>query len=351
MYSIIKYYSRTKKCRITFNCNGTRTTTWGGSIVFDNISKQYHMIAAEIEESCGMDVWLSNSQIVHATSKTLDGEYIRKEVVKGGGLFSHEPNMVQALDTGEFVVYYTHHYPPGTYKYPCYNCKNGVTENCPQNGDNDYSRDLSIPLPTKMIYTANISDNNAWSDIIDLDHVSPNEYVDSNLACYIFPNGSLIGILRNDNDLTALAYNFITATNWKDNTTYKTHELLPLSGNTVAQFGEDPFVWYDYDRDIIHSLWHYTYTGQSFPNGIHAFSDDAGKTFTAYLDFGIYPAEWAYIGEVTYTDGSTDSLDSAERPHLVLDGYTPLALTNGVRPPNSGDIDYSYTLLRPINQN
>ena len=54
------------------------------------------MVAAEMEYSCGMTVWLSNSQIVHATSKTFDGEYIRQEVVKGGELFSHEPNIVKA---------------------------------------------------------------------------------------------------------------------------------------------------------------------------------------------------------------------------------------------------------------
>ena len=329
--------------------NGTRTTTWGGSVVFDNITQEYQMIAAEIEESCGMTVWLSNSQIVRATSKTFDGEYIRQEVVKGGELFSHEPNMVQALDTGEFVVFYTHNYPPATFKYPCYGCKDGVTQNCPENGDDDYSRNWDIPLPTKMIYTANISDNNAWSDIIDLDHVSPAPYIDSNLACYIFPNGSLIGVLRNDMDPVEKTYNFITASNWKDNTTYETHGLLPFSGKTIAYFGEDPFVWYDYDRDIIHTLWHYTYDGNDFPNGIHAFSDDGGKTFHAFLDFGIYPAEWAYGNVVQYTDGSTETLDAAERPHLVLDGYTPLALTNGVRPPNSDD--YSFTLLRPINQN
>ena len=176
--------------------NGSKATTWGGGVVYDKASNKYHMIAAEMEEECGMTVWLSNSQIVHATSDTYDGKYERQGVVKGGGLFSHEPNIVKALDTNEYVVYYTHNYPPATFKYPCYNCKDGTTIDCPTDGNNDYGRNWNVNLPTKMIYTSNISDNNAWSDVIDLTNVSPAPAIDSNLACYIFPNGSLIGILR-----------------------------------------------------------------------------------------------------------------------------------------------------------
>ena len=336
--------------------NGSRATTWGGGIVYDKMSDKYHMVAAEITEECGMTVWLSNSQIVHATSDKFDGEYERQSVVKGGGLFSHEPNIVQALDTGEFVVYYTHNYPPATFKYPCYGCKNGETLNCPQGGNNDYSRNWTTLLPTKMIYTSNISDNNAWSDIVDLTNVTPDPAIDSNLACYIFPNGSLIGILRNDDADTSKTYNLITATNWKTNTSYETHKMLPYdnaNSNQVAYYGEDPFIWYDTRYDVVHSLWHYTYNGQDFANGIHAFSEDGGHTWHSFLDFGggDYPAEWAYNATAVYTDGSSETFLTAERPHLLLDkdGYTPLALTTGSRPPNSGD--YSVTLLRPINQN
>ena len=332
--------------------NGSRITSWGGSVVKDNRTNKYHMIAAEMMDYCGMAVWLSNSQIVHAVSDTFDGEYIRQEVVKGGELFSHEPSMVKALDTGELVVYYTHIYPPATYKYPCKKCDNGLTheQQCPTTSNNDYGRNWDIPLPTKMIYTSNISDNNAWSDVIDLDNVTPDVFIDSNLVTYIFPNGSLIGIIRNDNSNTSKAYNFIRASNWKDNATYSYNEMLPYSGNIIRQYGEDPFIWYDSRYDVIHSIWHYRPNGRNYPNGIHAFSTDNGHTFQAFLDFNLYPQEWAYTPFAEYTDGTNYTFITCERPHLIMDddGYTPLALTNGAGVTDAND--YSVTILRPINQ-
>ena len=84
-------------------------------------------MAYEIIDYCGMSVWLSNSRLVHALCKTFDGEYKRIDVPNHGKLFSHEPNIVKALDNGEITVYYTHHYSPATYKYPCTQCKNGQT--------------------------------------------------------------------------------------------------------------------------------------------------------------------------------------------------------------------------------
>lgn len=342
-----------KNAGLQSSINGERYTTWGGGVVYDSMSKKYHMIAAEMENSCGMDVWLSNSRIVHAVSSKVDGEYVRQEVVKGGDLFSHEPNIVKALDSNELVVYYTHNYPPATFKYPCNKCRNGETENCPTTGNNDYGRNWDVTLPTKMIYTSNISDPNGWSNIIDLTYVSPDAYIDSNLVCYIFPNGSLVGLLRNDNSAVSKTYNLITATHWKSNTTYQRHEMLPYdnaSGKEIAYYGEDPFIWYDTRYDIFHSLWHYTYNGDT-PYGLHAFSMDNGHSWHAFLDFGIYPAEWAYDPIAMYKDGTNQTFDTCERPHLILDenGYTPLALTNGARLPNAAD--YSITLLRPINQN
>ena len=43
-------------------------TSWGGSVIQDD-SGVSHMYASEITNHCGMNVWLSNSQVIHATSK------------------------------------------------------------------------------------------------------------------------------------------------------------------------------------------------------------------------------------------------------------------------------------------
>ena len=140
-----------------------------------------------------------------------------------------------------------------------------------------------------------------------------NPYIDSNFAATIFANGSLVGILRNDNPDTGKTYNLITAVNWKDNSSYKTHSMKPYDNyndkNVIAQYAEDLFVWYDKRYDVLHSIWHYTYSGQDFPYGLHAFSNDGGHEWHAFLDFefdfdsdgdggdherlGDYPSEWA----------------------------------------------------------
>merc|ERR1712228_922755 len=114
-------------------------------------------------------------------------------VVKG--LFSHEPNIVRALDTGEFVVYFTNNYPPATYKYPCKSCSNGMTKECDTSDNGPYTRNWDVPLPTKMIYTSTPSNASSWSPMIDI-NVSPAPFIDTNMASYIFSNGSLVGLIR-----------------------------------------------------------------------------------------------------------------------------------------------------------
>ena len=311
--------------------NGSRQTSWGGGAVYDAESQSWHMIASEMTDGCGMSVWLSNSQLVHATSSSADGQYVRRgPVEKTGIFFSHEPNLVRARDTGETVVFFTHIYPPATFKYPCSACADGETKDCPTTGDDDYGRNWDAPLPTKMMYTSNLSDAAAWSELIDVANVSPDVYIDSNLACYIFPNGSLIGILRNDAESNAKTYNLVTAAHWKLNASYERHAMRPYDNANTTQlcyYGEDPFIWFDDRYDVVHSLWHYTYDGTDFANGIHAFSTDGGHSFHAFLDFGIsdYAAEWAYNQTAFYVDGTSQDFLTAERPHLIFaqDGYTP----------------------------
>eukprot|EP01084_Bolivina_argentea_P216406 367657_1 len=319
--------------------NNSRATTWGGGAVYDETSGLYHMVASEIIDSCGMGVWLSNSQIVHASSKTATGKFQRTSPIVEA-YFSHEPNIIRALDTGEFVVYFTHIYPPATYKYPCTACYNGTTnfQKCQTKDNHEYGRNWNIPLPTKMIYT---KDFLSWSKMIDI-NISPAPFIDSNMAVYIFSNGSLVGLLRTDGADQAKAPYYVTmATNWKDNTTYSS---IPAN-MPYNCCGEDMFVWYDKRYDVLHCIWHWYNETGDHPLGIHTYSIDGGRNWDG--GYNKYPEEYAYDNVVKYTDGSSVIIDTAERPHLIIDpndGYTPLALTNGA---GIGDNDYMYTLLRP----
>ena len=46
---------------------GGRISSWGGSVVQGD-NGEWHMFAAEMEAHCGINTWLSNSAVVHATS-------------------------------------------------------------------------------------------------------------------------------------------------------------------------------------------------------------------------------------------------------------------------------------------
>eukprot|EP01084_Bolivina_argentea_P289593 497315_1 len=116
-----------------------------------------------MSEFCGIDLWLSNSIIVHAKSLTANGTYNETTNAIVDDLFSHEPNIVKALDRDEYVVFFTHVFPPATYKYPCTHCSDGISNNnlCPQI-EYEYGRNWDIPLPTQMIYASD--PNGPWSD-------------------------------------------------------------------------------------------------------------------------------------------------------------------------------------------
>ena len=294
----------------------------------------------------GISMWLSNSIIIHATTNDLFNEPFKKiDVVQG--IFSHEPDMIQALDTGEFVTYFSNQYPPKTNGHkPCTDCNNGSTSNYCLH-DQSYQSNVSEICPTKMIYS---TDFKRWSDMkVIPEPIQPLRPSDSNLACYIFPNGSLVGIGRfansnNPND-DLRGYYLTKATNWKDN---KTYSISDITFNFPKDPGEDPQIWYDKRYDVLHTIWHFNNeTDWSYPLGMHLWSIDGGFNWNGYFD-GTY----AYQPYTQFNDGTNITFVHCERPHLIFDndGITPIALTNGAIPPETPQGDYSYTLLRPIKQ-
>ena len=121
-------------------------TSWGGSVVAGD-DGLFHMYAAEIAGGCGMNVWLSNSRVIHATSTDPVNEpFVRQGVV--ADVFAHEPIAARA-PTGEYVVWYTAVLPPGKLPVeggrPCVGCHGG---NSVASCGTDATRNASINLPT-----------------------------------------------------------------------------------------------------------------------------------------------------------------------------------------------------------
>ena len=300
---------------------GAKITSWGGSVLHGD-DGLWHLYAAEIAGECGMNVWLSNSQVIHATSvdPTIQ-PFERRGVV--APVFAHEPIAARA-PTGEYVLWYTAVLPPG--KLPveggqfCAGCDSG---NSLAHCGTDANRNSSINLPTYMVHST--SPYGPWS----MPQMVPGTdvFADSNFAPVINADGALVALARN---------NVYRAADWRNVSSY---DVIA----TWDDEGEDPFVWLD-KKGIYHNIVH---VRRANTVGRHYWSDDGGSSWTKSEGD-------TYTHVVRFTDGSTLEYGCRERPHIVLDREGVVtALTNGAAEQTCHSdtkpvVDYSYTLLQAV---
>jgi len=344
-------------------------STWGGSVVYDHSSSLYHMYSSEITKHCGIHRWVTNSIVVHATSKgPADGwKFQRQGEVKG--LFSHEPIVARA-PTGEFVVFLTH-FDGDAADCPVCNCTDGSSISGEAGCNNECGGGKNKTLFSFFTYSKDPAGRNPpWSKLSSLcaaqeggwlncSNPHSNPHIDMNLAPVILSNGSVVAWTR---------WDIWKAENWNDTSSYRdTGQAPDFNSNPPTPWeGEDPSMWLDKEGHF-HALSHNGARGQIFPAnqsgdcGRHYFSEDgAAGTWRvapfAAQDLGgcTYPRV-----NVPFTDGKNYTFYRRERPHLVLgpDGFTPVGLTTGVidSPLGPGvagfggnQRDASYTLLQPI---
>jgi len=176
--------------------------------------------------------------------------------------------------------------------------------------------------------------------------------VDLNLSPFIFANDSLIALYR-DNQGSNI--HIATASNWRDPSTYVQHNQNLPDGVSLP---EDPFLWQD-----LHGIFHSLHHEYPWPNGPHAFSEDGFTWRKAESEKGTRGL--AYGPVVNFSDSNTIySAGCRERPSLIFGRNSiPIALVNGFTP-NPSDVgkapsgscrysgvDYSYTLVQPLQQN
>jgi len=73
-----------------------RTSSWGGSPLKTGNSS-YHLYLSEFDDGCGLNSWLPKSTVVHATASSPEGPYERQEVVVDE--FHHNPVVVEMPDS------------------------------------------------------------------------------------------------------------------------------------------------------------------------------------------------------------------------------------------------------------
>ena len=314
---------------------GRNTSSWGGSVLRDEATGTYHMFASEITQHCGIGSWTYNSRIVHATSSTPLGGFQREG--EFAGVFSHEPIAVRDPTTLEWAVFYTSSIPSGR---PVCNCSDGSStascERLPKFGRQG---------PTFVTWAS--SPAGPWSTPLQLFSEGARE-ADTNLAPYIFPNGSLLGIWRTHPGASPGSIpHLVTATHWKDPSSYtwSSNPILPL--HLPENVGlEDPSLYRD-ARGGFHSLFHafdLNGTAASGDYGGHAFSEDGWSWTWSGL---------AFNSSGSYTDGTSFHFLGRQRPHFILDqAASPIGLTNGViyKDSSTEGSDACFTFAQPVGQ-
>eukprot|EP01084_Bolivina_argentea_P160392 279305_1 len=296
------------------------STSWGGSIQYDKVTNKYIMLVAVMEYNCGINSWRTNSQIVFASTNdnNWNSEYIGKNAILYA--FAHSPDIIYAPDTDEMVLIHVRNTSAtGEPTPPCKTCKNGTTASNCNTHQSDSETTTLITISSQDFNQG--YDISKWSKPIAIDALG---HGDSNFAAVINKDSSLVGMIRG---------RVISASNWKDNTTYKVlGNPFPYCTST-----EDFYVYKDCNGNY-HALFH-----NMDPNddqalcGAHAYSMDG--------------VNWQYGGlafsnEVEFTDGTKFTFSRRERPHLIFDSdrCTPVALTSAAEYYH----DKSFTLLQPI---
>lgn len=161
-------------------------------------------------------------------------------------------------------------------------------------------------------------------------------------------DGSFLGLWRRceTKDLLTIPHT-IDAFHWRNASSYTPDPgpLFVLGGSGA----EDPSnIWTTTTSDMgkaYHAIFHDEQStrcmlGQCSANGRHAFSVD-GKAWK-------YASVDCYDRNITFTDGTTITVDTRARPHIVLDPVArrPIALSTGLK--ETDQSGYVWTLVQML---
>eukprot|EP00936_MAST-01D_sp_MAST-1D-sp1_P001499 g1499.t1 len=264
---------------------GSNTSSWGGSVLKGEDGK-YHMWASEMINHCGLNLWTTNSHVVHAVADSPGAAYTVADEV--WPVFAHEPSVARG-PKGEYVMYFVKGHPKTPWDDPAKPCQ------C-SDGSSSAECDTSCTWTNGTFMSYATSPAGPWSRPLEvLPH--PLGPVDSNLAVVIAQNGSLVGLTRKiPGGEQGSEIHLLTASDWTDKATYKQSADPVFSDKVISNFGlEDPFLYTDADGNY-HAIFHNMLNNDDQKTcGSHAYSEDGiSWTFTGT----------AYSNKVKWTDGN-----------------------------------------------
>merc|ERR1711920_175499 len=157
-----------------------KVSSWGGSPLKTGNSS-FHLFLSEFDDHCGLSSWMPKSVVVHATSSCADGPYERQSVAIGE--FHHNPVVVE-MPAGGFLMMVIGQKSTDT----------------PITHDSQFHIEAAV-APTLA---------GPWNfeEILSLRNTSVgvpfHNGAPSNMHPYVFPNGSVLLLLRRAKPLWAV---------------------------------------------------------------------------------------------------------------------------------------------------
>ena len=377
--------------------DGRNTSSWGAAVLLgpDGL---HHMWVSEMTGHCGIGTWVHNSRIVHATSASAGGSYVRKDIT--WPVFAHEPVVVPGPN-GEFVMFFTGRPRNGKFSDKhqtgyCDCCRSRGSRCDGSTGPGDCPSDAAKRDPTATDHPP--STYMSWTNDPNGNWSNPRQVFshykggDTNFSPLILANGSLVGLWRRWSWGGGSRVFVATATDWREPATYQMHryrtlendkapskkraakgqtrirnaELFPDLGPAGA---EDQFLYMDSDGNY-HAVFHNMVGTDTkdhwwlLATGGHAWSRDGWNWTYTGVAWGNATARSDLPNEqgafVTYRDGSPAHFTRVERPHLIFAGaalrgdpewlVSSIQYGGGMSPTPGGSMndDASFTLIQQV---
>lgn len=324
---------------------GYNISSWGAPLLWDETSRKWHGFASEIQMSCGINAWETNSRIIHIVGDSPDGPYSKRSIVFPS--FAHEASVVRGPHREWVMLFSSYRYNSSNFRaVACRSCKDGVTPEISNDCPYQLGKPSILHHKFRQMLSISQSPNGPWSSPIEIPQLSA--AWDWNTALTINDDGSAVALIRGGSTWHA--------TNYSDPSTWGAVGSKGGRGSQGPGWAgvsvEDPFIWQE--NGVYHALAH-----AFLPfYGVHAFAPIPGPGFN-----WTFPLNWtvtgvAYDNVVKFTDGTTHTFSRRERPHLVWDtprsvraGGTAVSLSNGVQyagRPREAYADGVFTLLQPL---
>ena len=327
--------------------NQTNASSWGGRVNFDPVDAQWHLHASEFENGCGIDEWEPSSTIVHATSATMWGPYVRQGVVAPA--FSHNAEARRLPDGTWLLVQIGNGSVPARW--------NGTVADCRDTGNGTTgwptTRLPPAPLPGWQQTGTSLAPGPAGPFLpYNLTPWGNTQGVGGGCVAPTW-NGSWIAT-AGGGGMGTMDIAPGPAGPW----THLPSHVLPTSMKTNFSGDEDPDIFMTargYFHIVMHSYGWPCITGATWwADGNNNTGGCGAHWYSADGRDWMWSSTVLYNSTVVFADGTVRNY-GRERPKVIMDQTAtfPVAIMNGVAQHccgNEGPVtdDHTFTLIVPL---